>query len=246
MRKFFTDSINLDKSYIISDDKNRADAKHIIKSLRMNIGDRLILSSPDGYDYTCEIKSLDMGNVFLDVIGKQKNDTEPKTHIHLFQCMTKGSKFEFIIQKAVELGVSEITPVISEFTISRPKDDSQNKKIKRAQKIMEEAAKQSNRGIIPKINDFIAFKKSFDVSKKSSDILIFYENATSSIKSMNLKKGAAYSIYIGSEGGFSEDEINFAKQMYNAKILSLGKRILRTETASIAALSALYFALDEF
>lgn len=237
MYRCFTDEKTIQSGFQIDGD----DAVHISKSLRMKPDDILTVCSADKIDYLCKINSISDGIVQLDVLSAEPNNTEPRINVHLYQCMPKGDKLENIVQKSVEMGVVSITPILSSRCISRPDEKSMRKKILRLQKIAHSAAEQSMRGIIPKINPMISFKGAVE---KCEDILLFYENATDKISDTKIDLDTNMNIFIGSEGGFDESEVEFAKT-HNANILSLGKRILRTETAPIAALSALMYRFGE-
>ena len=136
MPRFFTDNIN-DKTAVITGD----DAKHIGKVLRSRIGERVTVCDMAGFDYECEIAEIGE-QVLLNVISKTPNETEPSVYVHLFQALPKSDKMEFIIQKAVELGVSEITPVLSARCVSRPDESKMQKKVRRWNAVAYEAAKQ--------------------------------------------------------------------------------------------------------
>lgn len=229
MPRFFTDKID-GKTAVISGD----DAKHITKVLRAKIGEKITVSN-DGYDYECEIVSLG-DSVTLNVLNKAENDTEPSVKVHLFQALPKSDKMEFIIQKAVELGVTEITPVLTSRCISRPEESKMKKKIARYNAIAEAAAKQSGRGIIPKVHDLQNFSDALKTALESEIPIIFYENGGERINSLITPNSKSVSIFIGSEGGFDEDEIKKAESM-GLKVATLGKRILRAETAPVASLA---------
>ncbi len=217
---------------------NGDDAKHIITVLRMRVGEKAILCD-DGIDYFSEITQINKNEVAFKIIDSKKNDAEPSIYLHLYQCMPKSDKMEFIVQKATELGVSEITPIISRRCVSKPDEKSCNKKIERYQKITLEAAKQCGRGKIPHVNNFTTFNECLNQLKNDDLGIIFYECGGEKInKIIEAKAFNTVNIIIGSEGGFDGDEIEAAiKKGYKAA--TLGTRILRAETAPITAISIL-------
>ena len=208
------------------------DAKHIIKSLRMQIGEELIVCDGIGFDYFCKIKEIFDNKVVLDVINKAPSTTEPSLKVTLYQCFLKNDKFSEVIKHSVELGVTEIVPVLSTFCVSRPKKEEYKKKTEKYQKQAESAAKQSGRGIIPRVLEPIDIK---DVPK---DAILFYECGGEKIGDVIPKATSNnhLSILIGSEGGISKDEA----ALFENKA-TLGSRILRAETAPLTALSLIMY-----
>lgn len=244
MPKFFIDTPHIHENKInISGD----DAKHIVNVLRCKTGEEITLCDPQGFDYYCkiaEISSLN-GDVLADVLEKVACENEPKTKITLFQGLPKADKMELVIQKAVELGVTEIVGITTERTIVKL-DKKENKKIDRWQKISEAAAKQSYRGIIPEINNkILTFKEAVSMAKDYDLAIIPYENEEKTTLKTVLKdfNGKNIAVFIGSEGGFSSDEIDLAINS-GLKSVTLGKRILRTETASISTIAMILYDLE--
>jgi len=228
MPRFFADEIG--ETIIISGD----DAFHISRSLRMKKGDEIIICDKKGYDYTCVIESFPDNSVVCRTIKKEPCLSEPCVNLTIFQAFPKADKFETIIQKSVELGVCKIVPVISARCVSRPDEKSFAKKLERYSKISLEAAKQSGRGIIPEICGIISFKKALEEMKASDIALICYEKGGERLQNAGILPGKSISVMVGSEGGFEEDEIELAKKEGIIPV-GLGKRILRCETAPIAA-----------
>ena len=148
-----------------------------------------------------------------------------------------------VVQKSVELGVSRIVPMLSERCVSRPDEKAVKKKADRWQKIAEEAAKQSGRGVIPQVSPSLPFRAAIQEAEKEGEILFFYEGGGEHISALVGPKTQKLSLFIGPEGGFAEAEVRFAQE-HGAKIATLGPRILRTETAPIAALAAIMLATD--
>lgn len=235
MPRFFTETINESKGIISGDD-----AKHIAKVLRMHVGERLIACDCKGFDYDCVIESLSDKEVELSVEKAYPSETEPSVRVTLYQAMPKSDKMELIIQKAVELGVSAIVPVQTKRCVSRPDAKSMAKKLERYNRIALEAAKQCGRGRIPEVLPMMDFGDAIKAMKEDQRAFLFYENSNSSFRK-ELEQGVnAVSIMVGAEGGFEEEEVQKALELGIAS-LSLGKRILRCETAPLAALSIIMY-----
>ncbi|MFI3326378.1 MAG: 16S rRNA (uracil(1498)-N(3))-methyltransferase [Clostridia bacterium] len=236
MPRFFVPDIIGDN--FILDGEN---GKHAAKSLRMKVGEELILCSGNGDDYYAEITEIIENNVHVNVTKKEKNASESCIKVHLLQCLPKLDKMDFIIQKAVELGVYDITPVSSSRCVSQI-GGKELKKLDRWNKISLEAAKQSGRGIIPKVLNPLKLKESLNVQK--GDKIIFYEGKADGFKEfLDKQTEKDITILVGPEGGFSAQEVELAKS-FGFSSLSLGKRILRTETASLCALSIIMYEKD--
>lgn len=235
MPKFFIENIKKDyfkKEIMIEGDLYN----HIIKSLRMKKDEKLIICDGAANDYLCKIKEINKNHAKALIISKSKCSNELDLKIHLYQAIPKGSKLEQIIQKSVELGVYDITPIVSKRCVSLPKKSSIDKKIERWQKISKSAAEQSGRGIIPKINRIIDFETMVKNLKDEDNKIIFYECFGDKINKIISSDIKEVSVIIGSEGGFSPQEIEKCKKN-NISIATLGKRILRCETAPIVVLS---------
>ena len=171
-------------------------------------------------------------------MSSEQSEAEPSVKVTLYQALPKGDKMEFIIQKAVEIGVTEIVPVISSRCVSRPDQKSLSKKILRWQKIAKQAAMQSGRGIVPKVKDAVPFEKGVENAK--GEKVIFYELGGESVRDILSDKQKEISIFIGSEGGFSGDEVDLVLKNGGRKA-TLGKRILRAETAPLVALTVIMY-----
>lgn len=237
---FFTDEeINSEKLNIYGET-----ARHISKSLRMKRGETLTLVTPEQIQHNCEISALSDDFVTVEIISSRPCENEPETKVTLYQALPKGDKFELIIQKCVELGVSRIVPVISARCISRPDKKSLLKKSARWQKIAKEAAQQSRRGIVPEICGALSFNQAVESCKENDVNLIFYEMGGKSIKTLLKNQPESIGFFIGSEGGFEESEIETALKN-GIEAATLGKRILRAETAPIAALSIIMYEQNE-
>jgi 16S rRNA (uracil1498-N3)-methyltransferase len=196
----------------------------------------------NGVDYCCKISSITSDTVYLDLVEKHRCAAEPSVEVTLFQAVPKLDKLEYIIQKSVELGVSRIVPVLTRRCVSRPDEkDFAKKKLPRLNKIAEQAAKQSGRGIIPEVTPMVSLVEAVDMMKKlDRTVLLYEEEGGVSFGKVELDGVKSVGLFIGSEGGFDKAE---ADTMVDAGAVQvwLGKRILRCETAPITALSILMF-----
>ena len=229
------------------------DAHHISRSLRMAAGERVTVSDMQKREYECTLCEFSEGRVVARIDSERQCNTEPPFVATLYQALPKGDKLDSVIQKSVECGISRIVTFNSERCIAR-ENSPEPKKLQRRARIALEAAKQSGRGIIPEVCATISFKEAIK-SAAGADIAIFcYEgDDTLSLKSFLLEKKAALaesgvteptvSIVIGSEGGFSIAEVEYAKEAGLTPV-GLGKRILRTETASSFTLGCLVYELE--
>ncbi|MBQ6569763.1 MAG: 16S rRNA (uracil(1498)-N(3))-methyltransferase [Clostridia bacterium] len=233
MPRFFIDKPACDAVTITGED-----AKHISRSLRMKIGEKLTLCDKQGTDYLCEIAGLSDSAVNLNVLSSETNKSEPTVKVTLYQGLPKGDKFDSVVQKSTELGVYKIAPIIMERSVSRPNDKSCAKKVVRWQKIADEAAKQCERGILPEVEDITSFNAALDRIFSHQKVLVCYEGGGDSPASIITSELTDIALIIGPEGGISDDEIAALKNR-GAQILTLGKRILRTETAPVCALSVI-------
>lgn len=216
------------------------DGKHIARSLRMKIGESITLCDQKGTDYNCEIKEINENTVIAEILFIEENKTEPKTMVHLFQCLPKGDKLDFVVQKVTELGAVSVTPVLSERCVAKLNENNSEKKIMRLQKITAEAAKQSGRGIIPLIHKPVNFKNAVASAAEKGDVIFFYELGGIPLQDLIPNTSNVISVFIGPEGGFSEKEAEIAIES-GAKVATLGKRILRTETAAVTAVAVTLF-----
>mgnify|MGYP003304925140 FL=1 len=212
--------------------------------LRAREGEEITLCDGEGMDYQCRIASLERG-VLLDILSKDVCETEPKTKITLYQGLPKADKMELIIQKCVELGVDRIVAVSTERAIVKL-DKKETKKLERWQKIAEAAAKQSGRGKIPEIGQqVLKFKEAVAEAKELDGAIIPYEREqeTGIRQFVQNFKGESVGVFIGPEGGFADEEIALAQENGITPI-TLGKRILRTETAGMTTTAILLYELD--
>lgn len=232
MQKLFVENINDEK--IILDGES---ARHIAKSLRMKVGDVICVTDGGGDDYGCQIEEITKDEVVLKVCYKQACESEPSCRVTIYQGVPKSSKMEDIIQKCVELGVCEIVPTLTKRCVSRPDDKAAGKKNQRYQKIALEAAQQSGRGIVPKIENMKTLRQAID--EDESDVkIVFYEGGGEKLADIVKPDTESVSVFIGPEGGFEQEEVEQIEASGGVRA-TLGKRILRTQTAPVAALTAI-------
>jgi 16S rRNA (uracil1498-N3)-methyltransferase len=224
------------------------DAHHIRNVLRLRAGEEIIISDGGSRDYICSLSLLENDRVVADIVDICDNSAELPIRITLFQGMPKADKMELIIQKAVELGAASIVPVMTKRTVVKLEPKKELRKQERFQSIAESAAKQSGRGVIPKVQDFMSFREAVDLAASMDMVLIPYEEARGMEYARQviaeIKDKKSLGIFIGPEGGFVKEEVEYAIQK-GAKCITLGNRILRTETAGMAILSIIMFALDK-
>ncbi len=226
-----------------------SDVNHIKNVLRLEKGDWLVACDGDGNDYICRIKEMSGNEVGLSIEKRQESGTELDTRITLFQGVPKKEKMELIIQKAVELGVYEIVPVMMKRCVVKLSEEKKiQKKQERWQAIAEAAAKQCDRGIIPVVHAPVSMEEAFDMAGSLEYNMIPYELQDGIDESRRIVEEAcskeSVGIFIGPEGGLEEDEVQKAMDM-GAHPMTLGKRILRTETAGMALLSIMMFQLQK-
>lgn len=234
MPRFFIDEVK-EEFHVLRGN----DAIHVIKSLRMKPGEEVTLCSGDNFDYFCIIDKIVGDEVHLKVREKRPNISEPETKITLYQGVPKLDKMELIVQKCVEIGVYKVVPLMTSRCVSRPNDKAMEKKVKRWRRISEEAAKQSGRGIVPEVLEAVNIKNICSLSDYDESI-IFYECGGDRLSEVLTHKSKNIAVFIGPEGGFELQEVEHMVAL-GAKKASFGPRILRTETAAIAAVTlALY------
>lgn len=225
-----------------------SDVNHIKNVLRMKEEEEIIICNGQGKDFYCIIEAVSNSEIVARIKDSYEADTELNTKLYLFQGLPKKDKMELIIQKAVELGVYEVIPVVTKRTIVKLDDKKEMKKLERWQTIATSAAKQSNRGIIPKVVAPMSYKEALAYAKTLDCNLIPYEKAKGINETKEIikvaKNNKSIGIFIGPEGGFEETEIEAAMDI-NIKPITLGKRILRTETAGLTILSLLMFEIEE-
>lgn len=246
MQRFFVES------HQINEEENSiciigSDVNHIKNVLRMKIGDEVWVSDGKNKEYHCRIDVMDIQRIDLHILYVQESDYELPGKIYLFQGLPKGDKMELIIQKAVELGVYQIIPVEMKRCVVRLDDKKAQKKRERWQQIAESAAKQSKRMLVPQIHPVVSYAQALSIAKDFDICLLPYELAKGIKKTKQIisgiEAGKKIGVFIGPEGGFEENEVEAALQM-GAETITLGRRILRTETAGLTILSILMFHLE--
>ena len=229
------------------------DVKHIKNVLRKKINDKIIVcNSETTRNYICKIKDITDEKIECEIIENIEENVESNVQISIFQGLPKADKMELIIQKSVELGAYDITPVEMQRCIVKLEDKDKIKKIQRCQKISEVAAKQSGRNIIPNINNIIDLENVCNLCQNYDIVLVAYENEKENKLKYQIKKikekiksDIKIAILIGPEGGIDVKEIEILKEIDNVKIITLGKRILRTETVALNMLSIVMYELED-
>ena len=245
MYNFFIDKNSINGNEIYLSGENFNHAKNV---LRMRVGDEFLISY-NSVSSLCKITDVTKSEIVAQIINENCNQTNLPINVYLFQGLPKSDKMELIIQKAVELGVYEIIPVETKRSIVKLDGKKADGKISRWQSISESAAKQSKRNVIPTVSQVLTFNQALEKSKQLDLVILPYENKEGMSATLNalkqLKSGMTVGIFIGPEGGFEQSEVDACEQI-GAKIISLGKRILRTETAAITTLSMLMLYAETF
>ena len=224
-----------------------SDVNHIKNVLRMKPGEEIAVSNGgDGREYRCGIKELNEESILCELRFIKEDGVELPSRVHLYQGLPKADKMELIIQKTVELGVAEIIPVAMKYCVVKLEGKKAAQRVQKWQAQAETAAKQSKRSIIPKIHEVVSFKEALKLAENCDIRLVPYENengmeGTRTVLEQ-IEPGKSISIMIGPEGGFAEEEI--AKARENMQSISLGRRILRTDTAGICMMSMLMLQLE--
>lgn len=246
MQHFFVPPSQVEETEIII---TGSDVNHMKNVLRMRIGEEASVSDGNNCRYLCRVKEYtDSGEAVLMIVKRQENDTELPSKIYLFQGLPKQDKMELIVQKAVELGVYQIIPAVMKRCVVKLDEKRAQKKAERWQEIAKSAAKQSGRGLVPQVKDVMSWKEALKMAERLDVLLIPYELAEGMTKTKevlaSIRPGQSIGIFIGPEGGFEKAEVSEALEA-GAEMITLGKRILRTETAGITTLSVLMFQLEE-
>lgn len=244
MQHFFVTPSQVKGEYIFVEG---SDVNHMKNVLRMRPGEETGISDGNNRQYICKIDRYEGESAVLKIIEEKPADTELASKIYLFQGLPKQDKMELIVQKAVELGVHQVIPVATKRCVVKLDDKKAKKKQERWQEIAKSAAKQAGRGYIPEVAQVMPYKEALEYSKQLDLVLVPYELAEGMEETKRIiaaiKPGQSVGIYIGPEGGFEKEEIKDAISS-GAKAVTLGKRILRTETAGLAVLSVLMFHLE--
>ncbi len=246
MYQFFVPAENIHDNRILIEG---SDVNHIKNVLRMQVGEEIAVSNGiDGKEYRCGIVALSDTVIECELRFIKEDGVELPSKIYLFQGFPKGDKMELIVQKSVELGVFEIVPVFMKRSVVKLDAKKAANKVTRFQAIAEAAAKQSKRAIIPRVHECMTMKQAVEYAKELDIVLVPYELADNMLKTRqimeSLKPGQSIGFFIGPEGGIAEEEIAML-QGIDAKPLTLGKRILRTETAGLTVLSWLVYLLEQ-
>ena len=249
MHKFFTPKELIENNFakIIGDD-----VKHIYKVLRLEEGQKVVLNNCQGDEYLAEINEISKQQVTLNILEKLDINNESSVEIYLFQGLPKAQKMDLIVQKGTELGIREFIPTITERVDVKLKGEF--KKLDRLNRIALEAAKQSKRTIVPTVSEPVDFTEAIKLLKEMDLIIVPYENAENfgiktminklKVEKIDLKKIKKIGIFIGPEGGIEIDEIERLKEE-GAYIVTLGSRILRTETAGFVAAALIQYELSD-
>lgn len=244
MHKFFISNNLIDgnKATINGDD-----VRHIYKVLRLQIGDEIIINNLNGQEYLARIEDINKKEVQVSIIEKIDASNESPIRIHLYQGLPKSSKMDFIAQKGTELGISSITPVITERVVV--KNEGEFKKVDRWQRIALEASKQSKRTEIPSVSTPVSFETMMAEISSMDLIVVPYENAEGygikkMVSGLNIESIVDIAVVIGPEGGFEGEEISKLTDI-GAHIVTLGPRILRTESAGFVCAAILQYELGD-
>ncbi|QUO33174.1 16S rRNA (uracil(1498)-N(3))-methyltransferase [Faecalicatena sp. Marseille-Q4148] len=245
MHQFFVTpaQVEEDKIYIHGSDVN-----HIKNVLRMQEGEEIRISDGNNCKYLCAIQKISPEEITAVILEEEAADNELPSRIYLFQGLPKADKMELIIQKAVELGVYEIIPVEMKRSVVRLDAKKAAKKVERWNEISRSAAKQSGRNLVPKVERVMTFAEALQKANDLDIVLLPYELSEGMSYTRNcieqIRPGQSIGIFIGPEGGFDQAEVLVASEK-KAKPVTLGKRILRTETAGLTMLSILMYHLEE-
>ena len=224
-----------------------SDVNHMKNVLRMRPGEAVAISDGDNLKYRCVVEGYEEGRAVLAIQQRMPVDTELPCRITLFQGLPKQDKMELIVQKAVELGASQVVPVATRRSVVKLDEKKAAKKLQRWQQISESAAKQAGRVYIPQVSSVLSYQEALEKAGELDVLLIPYELAEGMEEARkvvaSIAQGQSVGIFIGPEGGFEKEEVDAAIHQ-GAKAITLGRRILRTETAGLAILSILMFRLE--
>lgn len=245
MHRFFAEPGQIGEKEIVI---TGADVNHIRNVLRMRADEEVLIADGRGAEYRCKLTDLGENEVRAQILWKLDGNAELASAITLFQGLPKSDKMDLIVQKCVELGVDRIVPVSTKRAVVKLDAKKEQTRLKRWNTISESAAKQSGRGVIPEVSGVMSFGKALEEAKKLDVLLIPYERAEHMAETRRvmgeIRPGQSVGIFIGPEGGFEESEVEEAVAA-GAKAITLGKRILRTETAGLAVMAMLSYLLEE-
>ena len=243
MTRFFVEPEQLQPDFLVLTGEN---AQHA-KVLRLQVNEEVLVCDGQGRECLCTVSDVSPGQISLVVKHRRESETEAAVRVSVYMAFAKGEKLEHVIQKATELGAFEIVAFPSSRCVSRPDDKSLKKKLERWQKIAQSAAQQSGRGRIPQVLTLPSYQAALERSGGADLGLLFYENEQSTTLKMALSKKPyrTVSILTGPEGGLEESEVAQAAEA-GLQVCTLGRRILRCETAPLCALSAIMYDAGEF
>lgn len=243
MTRFFVTPEELQPDFLVLTGEN---AQHA-KVLRLKNGEEILVCDGAGRECLCTVSDVSPGQISLVVQKRRESETEACVRVSVYMAFSKGDKLEHVIQKATELGAFEVVAFPSARCVSRPDDKSLKKKLERWQKIAASAAEQSGRGRIPEVLVMGSFAEALSRAAQADKALMFYENEHATTLKMALEQGEfeTVSLLTGPEGGLDMAEVNQAREA-GLQVCTLGKRILRCETAPLCALSAVMYAAGEF
>ncbi len=243
MTRFFVEKQALAREIIMLQGENAAHAR----VLRLKAGEQVQVCDGQGEECLCQVTAMDGGSVTLQVLSRQKAGSEPRVRASIYMALPKSDKLEHVIQKATELGAVEIVTFPTARCVSRPDEKSLKKKLERWQKIAASGAEQSGRGCIPKVIVLDSYAQALQRAARADKALVFYENEHATTLHQALEAGSyeTVSLLSGPEGGFEEKEIRQAREA-GLQVCTLGRRILRCETAPLCALSAVMYQSGEF
>lgn len=244
MQHFFVTPSQVGNGYIFIEGQ---DVNHMKNVLRMKPGEELTVSDGDNRKFLCAVDRYEEGQAVLKICREEMSDTELASRICLFQGLPKQDKMELIVQKAVELGVSQVVPVMTRRSVVRLDEKKAARKVERWQSIAGSASKQAGRGYIPKVAPVAGFREALRQASAMDVLLIPYELAEGMQETKrvisSIVPGQSVGVFIGPEGGFEREEVELAVEA-GAVPITLGRRILRTETAGLTTLSVLMFHLE--
>lgn len=245
MHRFFAEPGQIGEKEIVI---TGADVNHIRNVLRMRTGEEVLIADGRGAEYRCKLTDLSENEVRAQILWKLDGNAELASAVTLFQGLPKSDKMDLIVQKCVELGVDRIVPVSTKRAVVKLDAKKEETRLKRWNTISESAAKQSGRGVIPEVSGVMSFEKALEEAKKLDVLLIPYERAEHMAETRRvmgeIRPGQSVGVFIGPEGGFEESEVEEAVAA-GAQVITLGKRILRTETAGLAVMAMLGYLLEE-
>ncbi len=245
MHRFFAEPGQIGEKEIVI---TGADVNHIRNVLRMRADEEVLIADGQGAEYRCKLTDLGENEVRAQILWKLDGNAELASAVTLFQGLPKSDKMDLIVQKCVELGVDRIVPVSTKRAVVKLDAKKEQTRLKRWNTISESAAKQSGRGVIPEVSGVMSFEKALEDAKKLDVLLIPYERAENMAETRrvmgSIQPGQSVGLFIGPEGGFEESEVEEAVAA-GAQAITLGKRILRTETAGLAVMAMLGYLLEE-